>query len=74
MTPMCTVDSITVVDSCTADKNNNSLTVKSHTEITNFNEVCRMWYGETIPMTVNAYGLDGSASDESTADAGVGLR
>jgi hypothetical protein len=56
----CKIGSITVVDSCTADHDNNSLTIQSHTEMTNFNKVCDFLHGDTLPVLINSY-LEGGA-------------
>jgi hypothetical protein len=60
MTPLCHIGSITVIDSCTADKPNNSLTIQSHSVMTDFNSVCSFRHGENMLVTETSFLKDGS--------------
>jgi hypothetical protein len=62
MTAPCVIEAIHTIDSCTPDHDNHTLTVKSHSEITNFNRVCKFRLGSSIESNVETASGDNRTS------------
>lgn len=63
------MEAIHTIDSCTPDHDNHTLTVKSHSEITNFNRVCNFRYGSSIESNVETTSGDNRTSSTKNADS-----